>query len=64
MPGSFLSPIARPSLRLKLEVTPACHQYLAGFAKRVNGPKPCTNEFPFRGHRTLAEVDAQQGGAA
>ncbi len=64
MSGAFISPIARPSLRLKLEVTPAGHQYLARFAARENGPKPSTEPFPFASHRTLAEVDARIGGVA
>lgn len=64
MPGAFISPIARPSLRLKLEATPAGHQYLARFAAREDGPKPSIEPFPFGSHRTLAEVEAQNGVAA
>jgi hypothetical protein len=64
MRAAFLSPIARPALRLKLDVTPAGHQYLAQFAERTNGLKPSAEPFPFASHRTLAEVEAQSGVAA
>lgn len=60
----FLRPGARPFGRRPIVIEQMGLDYLASLAARTNGPKPSSEPFPITSHRTLAEADAQNGGAA
>lgn len=64
MSAPFLRPGARPMTRRAIIIEPKGLDYLAAFAARAIGSKPCAKPFPFLDHRTLAEVDAQRGEAS
>lgn len=60
----FLRPGARPFGRRQIVIEQPGLDYLARFAASENAPQSSSEPFPFTSHRTLAEVDAQKGGAA